>query len=243
MYCEFLCTALQTGVGFMCVYIERELNQARVIAEKLRSAGISQALDCFGESQDIHAAGSIVRARPAFGKNPNARLPGMLWSQNRQLDIHDPIWWFDIDDNGKFGDRASYNARNLHYPLWRDAVNRGRAVYLATAIGEKSSTGQQYRMVANEPFFLGGLMKQVGNDYAGTIITRDPHERFSRYHHKAFPLFIPIDRVQDWLFSDDDQVIKDILDHPTLPVDFEVTPVKSYVSAQPVGPSEILSAD
>lgn len=234
----------------MCAYVERDANRHEAIASYLQAAGLGDIVDQVLGS-GAPAADGIVRSRPAFGGNPKARLFGMITQEAGQLRVYDPIWWFDVDydeDQGfVFGKRTSFNARRLHLPLWKDWVATGRGLVVGTAIGEAKQEGskkRQYRMVGETPFFLGGLIKPVGDGhYAGTVITRDAHPKFEAYHDKAFPNFVPPDLALEWLEDGLSQPVQDLLDHPTLTTSVNVTPVKSYQSAQSLGETVRLPAD
>lgn len=230
----------------MCAYIEKDPFKGEAIAKYLHAAGLDEITD------QVLGAGTpepdgLIRSRPAFGGDSRKRLHGMITMEGGQLRVHNPVWWFDLssDDNQelRFGKATSFNARRLHLPLWRNWLDNGRALVIATAIGEAKGKSR-FRMVGDSPFLLGGLIKRLGNgDYAGTIITRDSHPAFEPYHDKAFPCFVPSGLAGEWLADGVTEPVQDLLDHPRLTVGFQVTPVKSYQSAQPQGDTIMVPAD
>ena len=79
------------------------------------------------------------------------------------------------------------------------------------------------------------------------LITRPPHPRFSRYHSKSIPCFLPldVDFIKSWL---DPQLpasdaIKALLDQPRIYADLQVTQVKTYKRAEPLAEAQSLPAD
>ncbi len=180
---------------------------------------------------------------------------GLVTIQNGRAALSEALWWFALREHGdklvpneKY---TSFNARDLRKPLWRTAARTSRGLVLATEIGEAQGK-QRYLMTSSEGFALGCLYK----DYAladGTrvrsfaVITRPPHHRFSRYHDKAFPLFLPMDKaaIEEWLNPEIETspLIEEILDNPRLEADLAVTPVKTYRNAEALGATEILHRD
>jgi len=76
-------------------------------------------------------------------------------------------------------------------------------------------------MEAADGILLGGLYRAwaLGDDlvYSCTVITCNPHKRFSAYHDKSVPLM--------------------------LPTSFQVTPVRNSQTLELQGPAELLEAD
>ncbi|WP_341936857.1 hypothetical protein [Marinimicrobium sp. C2-29] len=78
------------------------------------------------------------------------------------------------------------------------------------------------------------------------VITRPPHPRFSRYHDKSIPFFLPLDPevIRTWLdpkIGADDPVIKSLLDRPKIYSSLSVTRVKSFVRGEALdAPEELL---
>ena len=97
-----------------------------------------------------------------------------------------------------------------------------------------------YLMEAPGALILGALYQRYDSHgqsiYSTAVITRDPHDRFSRYHTKAFPLFLPADPefIRLWL----DPAVKThpdidaLLAEPKLFYDLRVTPVRTYKSGE-----------
>lgn len=106
-------------------------------------------------------------------------------------------------------------------------------------------------MQADEPLLLGGVYRayKIGDDvrFGVSVITRDPHPRFSRYHNKAIPLFLPTDEefVDEWLDPGVTDISRfgDVLEHPKIRNDFQVTEVQSTKKLSPLGKAEILTKD
>lgn len=165
------------------------------------------------------------------------------------------IWWFLLGHDGKPNYRfATFNARHLDSKLWREPIKTSRCVIPATGFGESIGEGKEkksYLLDGDQPFLMGGLYRHYETD-AGprtgfAVITCNPHRRLSKYHDKACPLFLPFDAgvVEQWLDPSvpDAAIFHDLVDHPQLPVNFQVTPVKSTKKLVATGPVEMLTSD
>ncbi len=95
---------------------------------------------------------------------------------------------------------------------------------------------------------LGAVYQKFpSGKYSCAIITRDEHYRFTLYHDKAFPLFLPYNLkfLKLWLSQVDDSnaQIAQLLSAPKIFADLIITPVKTFKGGVPVGPTEYLKAD
>jgi len=224
----------------MCGFIRRVTDSPHVKAV-LASIGL-----------DAELAGGDFR--------PQALLRGLIIEQNNALEVVDAIWWYELKLRKQRlapnQDITSFNSRDLNKRRWLEPLTLRRAIVIADAIGESNpipgtKKKQQYLMQAPEALILGALYKTWqsadGLVYSLSIITRDPHPRFSKYHEKAFPLFLPKDRefLQLWLsqqiktHADIDALLRE----PKLFTDLSVTEVKTYKSGEPLGDTELLVAD
>ena len=193
------------------------------------------------------------------------RLPGSQYYQRRQINhlviwrdgkpvFTDATWWYMLkSENNQLivnSSVTSFNARNLDSPLWRGPIRQRRALLFGTEIGESQGKAR-YLMQSSSVFALGCVFKEWqhagASVYSFALITRDPHPRFSRYHDKSIPLFLPNDPdfLNHWLDPNVEQShrIDSELKNPKLRVDFKVTPVKTYKRGEVVGQSEDLPAD
>lgn len=163
-------------------------------------------------------------------------------------------WWFLIGNDGKPNHRyATFNARHLDGKLWREPIKTSRCIVPGTAFGESIGEGkakQSFLLESSSAFLLGGVFRHyetdVGPVIGFAIITCNPHPGLSRYHDKACPLFLPAHcgLVEQWLDPSvpDAAVFHDLIDHPQLTTDFNVTPVQSTRKLVSIGASEKLSA-
>lgn len=177
----------------------------------------------------------------------------VIW-RNGQAVYTDATWWYMLK---KEGDQlvpnpkvTSFNARNLDSPLWRQAIRQQRGVLFASEIGESQGKAR-YLMQSQSLFALACVYKQWqqadATVYSFALITRDPHPRFSRYHDKSMPLFLPnnpefLDHWLDPTVALSPQICA-VLEQPKLRVAFNVTPVKTYKRGEVLGQSELLQAD
>lgn len=190
---------------------------------------------------------------------PQAWLQGLIIDSGREPIAVDALWWYllELGEGGRLQPNASvssFNARRLDSRLWRAPIARRRGIVVADAIGESepvpgSKVKRQYLMESPGALILGALWNvyPTGPTYSTAVITRDPHERFSRYHSKSFPLFLPQDPefIKLWLDPavETHPAIDAILAQPRLFYDLEVTQVKTYKSSTAQGDTELLEAD
>lgn len=191
---------------------------------------------------------------PAFGGDTQKRVPILVCEQGEYKQVS-AIWWFDAfcEDNVSYlGKRTTFNARNLDSPFWKSALNRNRALVLATHLGESKWVGKtkhQYLMQSEQPFLLGAVYRQLENgDYCFAIITRDAHPKMTPYHEKAFPFFLPLqsDFLGLWLGEEpaNNNEIQTLLEAPKLFPTLHVQRVKTYKNKQAVGNiNDILVSD
>jgi len=200
---------------------------------------------------DLHLPGT-----PPIEKGYQRRfVDGLACHHQGSVQIGPALWWFALKpEAGTFTPNeklTSFNARDLSKPLWRGALKNQRGIIFATELGE-SEGKNRYLMQSKKGFALGCVYKnwtgadgQLTRSFA--VITRDPHQRFSKYHSKSFPLFLPLDSdlLKDWLNPDIETTpqIEQLLNEPKLTVDLEVTRVKTYKNGEALADSEILEKD
>lgn len=191
---------------------------------------------------------------PAFGGDPNRTIQGLLIQEDGELKLVDATWWYhceEIDGQLKVGHKKTFNARNLHIPFWRDGIENHRAIVIATGIGEgKEIDGKNkhFLVTSERLMLLGAVYKKFPcGKYSCAVITRDEHFRFSPYHDKAFPLFLPysIEFLKIWLskVKDDHPRIAQLLAAPRIFSDLKIVPVKTFKGEVATGPTEYLKAD
>ncbi|MCW8109144.1 SOS response-associated peptidase family protein [Alteromonas ponticola] len=228
----------------MCGFIQRVTDNPTII-DLLEEVGLGDLVPHFAAQSS-----SLLNFYPAFGGNASRQITSLITAPDN---IIDATWWFDCQSDGDslaIGKRTTFNARNLESGFWRTALKRHRGIVLATAIGESNPVGkskQHYFMQGRRAFMLGALYRSFDNGkYACAVITRPPHERFSNFHEKSFPFFLPFDKdfIQDWLSGEPlHPASTQELEQPKLHVDLEVTPVKTFKAAEPTGPAHLLEAD
>lgn len=187
---------------------------------------------------------------------PASVVDGIIVQHNSRRQSLTAQWWFLLDkQTGKPNYKyATFNARNLDNRVWSGALRANRCVIPVTGIGESIGVGnnkRSYLLESEQAFFLGGLYNtyEIKGETVVTfaVITRDSHPRFSRYHDKATPLFMPgdVNIIEQWLDPSiqNTQVFNDLLGHPAIPVNFTVTPVQTTRKLIPVGEPESLLAD
>ncbi|MBX2859407.1 MAG: SOS response-associated peptidase family protein [Cellvibrionaceae bacterium] len=219
----------------MCGYVGRKFNLAqqdipywREYADLLRQPG--------GQYYQRHRVNHLV-----------------IWRNGKAV-YTDALWWYALkreNDQLVLNPKVtSFNARNLDSPLWRSAIRARRGVLFASEIGESQGKAR-YLMQSQTLFALGCVYQQWqqagATVYSFALITRDPHPRFSRYHDKSMPLFLPNNPefLDHWLDPTVEQSpqISAVLEQPKLRVTFDVLPVKTYKRAEPLGQIELLQAD
>lgn len=225
----------------MCGYVERQRTLDRQYRDYLQSLKIQEL--------------------PLGRFFPGGKMSGVLFQREDNIHVVDAIWWFKLhweNDAWKpLRKVTSFNARNLQNNLWKTPVKTSRCIIPATAIVETIEDQQDpkkkrsYLMDARDGMLLGGLYAEYKNGdqttYSCTVITLDPHERFSQYHNKATPLFLPLDEklLATWLdptFTDFDY-FRGLTETPQLPVDLSVTEVNNSRGLLPVGAAVMLEAD
>ncbi len=232
----------------MCGYVRRDWDKydVRVMLEELGLGDLAPGLT-------LPVGSGIEHIYPAFGGDTSRQIRGLIVHDGQQPALVDATWWFDCMADGDrlvAGKRTTFNARNLDSPYWKGSLRQHRGVVVATGLGESkySSKKHQYLMEGENVFLLGALYRKFPNGcYSCAIITRDSHERFDRYHDKAFPLFLPADRefIDVWLDPkvSTDPGIDDLLSHPRLCQTLQVTEVKTFKSAVAVGDTVELPMD
>ncbi len=182
--------------------------------------------------------------------------PALITQEGDKYVISEVMWWYALKREGNKlvpnPEITSFNARNLDAPLWRNAINHRRGIILGTELGE-SKDGKRYLMRSKEGLALGALFKDWEAPNGETVrsmalITRPPHPRFSRYHDKSIPAFLPLqlDTIASWLNPENTQstsAISEILDTPKIYNELTVTKVKSFKQAQHLGEPETLQVD
>ncbi len=165
------------------------------------------------------------------------------------------VWWYAMKmDAGQWVPNekvTSFNARNLQSPLWKEAIAQRRGVVFASEVGE-SNGRDRYLMRSTEGLALGAVYRDwVAPSGAAVrsmaIITRPPHARFSRYHDKSIPCFLPldVDVLKCWLDPalPTSDAIERMLETPRLYSDLNVTRVKTYQRGEALAAAELLSKD
>lgn len=231
----------------MCGYARRHVDtrQLRDLADLFAGSGLT-----------IRAGvDALAHFYPAFGGAAGRQLNDLVISEDGELKTVDATWWFDCQESGEGlivnNKRTTFNARNLSSSYWKGAVRHHRGVLVATGIGEgKMVDGKNthYLVESDQPLLLGCVYRPFVNGcYSAAIITRDTHLRFERYHDKAFPLMLPHDGdfLRLWLSDarEDEPAIVDLLEHPRIFNDLNITPVKTFKDAKALGPTEHLARD
>ena len=226
----------------MCGFIQRVTDCPAVI-DLLEEVGLTTTLPLFKEEN-----GGVLNFYPAFGKNPARKITNLITAPDNVIDA---TWWFDARPEGDglvIGDRTTFNARNLDSPFWKQAVRYQRGIVVATAVGESNPRGKgkvHYLMEAQGAMLIGAVYRQFDNGTAAcAVITRPPHPRFSQFHEKSIPCFLPHNRdaVNAWLNGGpDDPVVSAILDEPKLYTGLTVSEVKTFKGGEKTGDSCFLA--
>jgi len=227
----------------MCGYVERQRSLATTVyRDYLSSLGVNEL--------------------PLGRFFPKTTMSGVIIQRETAIEVVDAIWWFKLQwEDGRYKPMAkvtSFNARNLSNNLWKKPVKTHRCIIPATAIVEtiedKDNPKKKHSYLMDSPsgMLLGGLYAEYKNNdgdttYSCAVITLNPHDRFSKYHNKATPLFLPLDnKILDlWLepsFQDFD-FFRGFIDTPELPVAFNVTEVSNSQKLIPLGATECLDHD
>jgi putative SOS response-associated peptidase YedK len=227
----------------MCGYVERTRVQSGVAYGKyLEASGIQEL--------------------PLGRFYPGSRMSGVVIQRGDCVTAVDAIWWYKLHWDREawrpLRKVTSFNTRNLDSPLWKKPLRTHRCIVPATAIVETiedpadARKRRSYLMDAPAGIVLGGVYGEYEHageiTYSCSIITLEPHARFSRYHDRATPLFLPVDKtvLDRWLdptFTDFDYFRMSLLDRPRLPTEFVVTPVNNSQGLEPIGEPERLAAD
>lgn len=198
----------------------------------------------------------ITLPLPFFQSYQRRIHPALITQDSSGYSLSNAIWWYALKRHGEIWvpneKITSFNARNLDSKLWKPAIEQRRGVVFATEVGE-SKGRDRYLMRTDRGLALGAVYQDwhsPGNDTIRSmaIITRPPHPRFSKYHDKSIPMFLPLDAkiIKIWLDPDNGSEhpqIQSLLSHPQIYTPLAVTPVKSFVRAEPLGETERLSAD
>ena len=182
-------------------------------------------------------------------------VEGLITAAEDGYQIGQAVWWYELEEKeGKLvpvKSRSTFNARNLHYPTWREPINKRRGVVFATEIGETQGKAH-YLMRAPAGLAIGAVYADYetneGPVRSMALITRPATPGFAKFHEKAQPLFLPLEleTIKTWLdpsIPANDDRIKSILDHPRVTTDLEITPVNKFKEGKPVGETEKLAAE
>lgn len=232
----------------MCGYVRRD-KSSMDIAGFMREMGMPELFQSSPKPDDL------IHFYPAFGGAAARMIPDLIIHDGKKPNTVDATWWFDCheDEQGNFtvGARTTFNARNLESTYWKAAIRHNRAIVVATAIGEgKMIDGKNahFLVEGSTPLLLGAVYQRYPSGrFSTAIITRDAHPRFSKYHDKAFPFFLPPNPqlLQHWLGSapDTDSTIADLLNHPAIYNELKITRVKTLKGGVAIGDSEVLLPD
>lgn len=220
----------------MCGYIGN-LHEAPGVIDLMGELGISIPLPFFQSYQRrIH--------------------PALITAGAEGYQLSKAIWWYALKREGDVWvpnpEITSFNARNLQGRMWRLAIASRRGVILGTEVGE--SKGKNHYLMRSDSGLAVGTVYQDWHTPGGetvrsmAVITRPPHPRFSKYHDKSIPHFLPMDAevIKTWLDPETDSehpVIRELLEQPKIYTPLTVTQVKSFIRAEPVGQPEELAAD
>lgn len=182
-------------------------------------------------------------------------VPGLITARSAGYEVSEAMWWYALrKEEGRWQrneDITSFNARNLDNRLWKDAIRTRRGIVIASEIGEAQGR-DHYLMRSKTPLVMGVVYRDWPQPEGAPVrsmalVTRPPHPRFSRYHSKSIPCFLPLDVgfLKSWL----DPTITDstdihwLLDHPKIYNDLDVVKVKTYKRAEPLAEPERLEKD
>mgnify|MGYP000507082542 CR=1 FL=1 len=224
----------------MCGFVQRVTDSPAVIA-LLEQVGLGELTSTFKKE-----SGGKLNFYPAFGKNPDRKLTNLIINPTETIDA---TWWFDCKTDGEslaVGERTTFNARNLDSPFWKGAIRHHRGIVVATAVGESNKVGksnEHYLMESEGALLLGAVYRTFDNGcYSSAVITRPPHERFSQYHEKSIPCFLPPDKavIDAWLNGGpDDPLVDDVLNDPRIYQDLKVTNVETFKDGKAKAKAEL----
>lgn len=232
----------------MCGYARRHIKTVDLI-EFTNTIGLMSAYQFDAVSEEL------LHFRPAFGGAAHQQIKDLIIREDGQLKTVDATWWYQCQEHdGQLivdNKLTTFNARNLQSKYWKHAIRHNRAIVLATAIGEGKEVDKKkhsYFVEGDTPLLIGAVYRKFENNlYSTAIITRDEHPRFSEYHDKAFPLFLPHDPdfLQLWL-SDEPEThpaIAHLLENPRIFNTLKVTEVKTFKDAVAKGETITLAPD
>lgn len=210
---------------------------------------------------NVHECPAVIELMHQLNLPPAYKISERAYQRRRYSGLvttngySEAMWWYALrTEEGKLvinEKLTSFNARDLSKPLWREPLKTKRALVLCSEIGE-SNGKDKYLMRSEEGFALGCLYKDwVAPDGSRlrsfAVITREPHDRFKKYHEKSTPFFLPLDKdvLAEWLNPTigNSELINDLLATPRLYNDIKVTKVKSYKDAKPMSDVDILKKD
>ncbi|MFZ8201706.1 SOS response-associated peptidase family protein [Alteromonas portus] len=234
----------------MCGFIQRITDSPEVIA-LLEEVGLTQTIPIFVNES---SKSNVINFYPAFGKAAERQITNVIVSDDSTIDA---TWWFDakpVENTLEVGNRTTFNARNLESPYWGKFIRERRAIVVATAVGESNPIGKGKAHYLMKPtsgaLLIGAVYRRFSNGlFSCAVVTRPPTEKFSQYHEKSIPCFLPHDKhaINAWLTADKQGSLSNeveyILNNPRIYTDLEVTQVKTFKSAEAVGEVNMLKAD
>ncbi|MDQ2077782.1 SOS response-associated peptidase family protein [Marinimicrobium sp. ABcell2] len=220
----------------MCGYIGN-VHQAPGVIDLMNELGITLPLPYFQSYQ--------LRIHPA-----------LITAGEGGYHLSNAMWWYAMKKVGgnwvPDTDITSFNARNLASRMWKPAIESRRGLIFGTEVGE-SKGKDRYLMRSQMGLAVGTVYQDwhapgVEPIRSMAVITRPPHPRFSQYHDKSIPHFLPMDAeaIKTWLdprVGSDHPEIRELLETPKIHTPLSVTKVKSFVRAEPLGEPEELAAD
>lgn len=237
----------------MCGYARRHISSKDLI-EFMKSIRLMTALGNKQPSEEL------LHFRPAFGGAAYQQIKDLIIREDGELKAVDATWWYQCEEHeGQLivdNKLTTFNARNLQNKYWIPGIRHHRGIVLATAIGEGKEVMTadnkkkkfSYFVEGDTPLLIGAVYRKFENNlYSTAIITRDEHPRFSEFHDKAFPLFLPPDPefLQLWLSDEPEThpVIAHLLENPRIFNTLKVTEVKTFKDALAKGETITLAPD
>ena len=234
----------------MCGFIQRITDSPEVIA-LLEEVGLTQTIPLFVNES---STSNVINFYPAFGKAAERQITNVIVSDDSTIDA---TWWFDakpVENTLEVGNRTTFNARNLESPYWGKFIRERRAIVVATAVGESNPIGKGKAHYLMKPtsgaLLIGAVYRRFSNGlFSCAVVTRPPTEKFSQYHEKSIPCFLPHDKhaINAWLTADTKGALNNkveyILNNPRIYTDLQVTRVKTFKSAEAIGEVSMLKAD
>lgn len=237
----------------MCGYLRRHV-KPRDLRAFLDLLGVKDDGSDWGENDPEYDMPILEHFYPAWGGNTSRTIKKLLVEEQGELKLVDATWWYhaqEVDGQVVLGPKKTFNARNLHYAFWSNAINHRRAIAIATGVGEgKRVNGKDvHYLIESDDFLLLGAVYQrfPSGQYTCSIITRDSDPQYQPYHENSFPLFLPNDvaTLKLWLgeAKADHPKIAELLANPKVVNDLAITPVKTFKDAVPTGPTEYLKVE